>query len=90
MNKPVIANNKPVPVQLVAGENYYFCVCGRSQKQPFCDGSHRETPFKSLLFTAEESGEAWLCRCKHTNNPPFCDGSHKQFSREQVGQPGPE
>ncbi|MBT8073679.1 MAG: glutamate synthase, partial [Xanthomonadales bacterium] len=68
---------------------YYFCVCGRSSKQPFCDGSHAGTSFKPKAFTAEEGGEAYLCACKHTRNAPYCDGSHKQFSAEQIGKEGP-
>lgn len=89
MSKPVIANNRPVGVTLKAGEDYYFCTCGRSANQPFCDGSHAGTEFKPKNFAAEASGEAFLCQCKHTQNAPFCDGTHKQFSAEMVGQPGP-
>ncbi|MBT8071383.1 MAG: CDGSH iron-sulfur domain-containing protein [Gammaproteobacteria bacterium] len=89
MSKPVISNNRPVKVNLEQGEEYYFCVCGRSSKQPFCDGSHAGTSFKPNAFTAEEGGEAYLCACKHTRNAPHCDGSHKQFSAEQIGKEGP-
>jgi len=89
MSKPVISDNKPIKVSLVAGEEQYFCVCGRSNNQPFCDGSHKGTDFKPKAFTAEESGDAYLCACKHTGNTPYCDGSHKQFSAEQVGTEGP-
>ena len=89
MSKPVISNNRPVKVNLEQGGDYYFCVCGRSSKQPFCDGSHAGTSFKPKAFTAEEGGEAYLCACKHTRNAPFCDGSHKQFSAEQIGKEGP-
>ncbi|MBE9567777.1 MAG: CDGSH iron-sulfur domain-containing protein [Proteobacteria bacterium] len=89
MDKPIIANNSPKPVKLNKGEEYYFCVCGRSKNQPFCDGSHAGTSFVPLAFTAEEDGEAWLCACKHSANLPFCDGTHKQFSDDQVGKPGP-
>ncbi|NQZ86201.1 MAG: CDGSH iron-sulfur domain-containing protein [Colwellia sp.] len=89
MNKPVIANNRPVSVELNKGEDYYFCTCGKSAKQPFCDGSHAGTAFKPKVFQAESDGTAYLCACKHTNNAPFCDGSHKKFSNEQVGQVGP-
>ncbi len=86
---PVIADNNPRPVTLNKGEEYYFCTCGRSKTQPFCDGSHASTSFKPQAFIAGEDGEAWLCACKHTANPPYCDGSHKQFSDEQVGKEGP-
>ncbi|BAZ92519.1 glutamate synthase [Thiohalobacter sp. COW1] len=88
MTKPIIANNQPVRVDLTEGEEYYFCVCGRSANQPFCDGSHAGTDFTPLAFTAEETGEAWLCACKHTGNRPYCDGTHQQFSDDQVGQEG--
>jgi len=89
MAKPVIAAIAPKKVNLAKGEEYYFCVCGRSSNQPFCDGSHAGTGFKPKSFIAEESGDAYLCRCKHTGNSPYCDGSHKQFSSEQVGKEGP-
>jgi glutamate synthase domain-containing protein 2/CDGSH-type Zn-finger protein len=88
MDKPVIADNKPKQTALKSGEEYYFCACGRSENQPFCDGSHKGTRFVPKAFVAEEE-EAYLCMCKHTHTPPFCDGSHKQFTAEQVGQPGP-
>ncbi|MEZ9899198.1 glutamate synthase [Vibrio breoganii] len=89
MNKPIVADNKPKKVELTKGEEYYFCTCGRSKNQPFCDGSHAGTGFKPKSFTAEETADGYLCQCKHTANAPFCDGSHKQFSAEQVGQEGP-
>ena len=89
MSNPVIADNKPAKVNLTKGEEYYFCACGRSQNQPFCDGSHAGTGFTPKAFKAEEEGDAYLCQCKHSSNQPFCDGSHKQFSAEQVGQEGP-
>ncbi len=87
--KPVIADNKPAAVDLKKGDEYFFCVCGQSKNQPFCDGSHAGTEFTPKAFTAEESGEAYLCQCKHSANLPFCDGTHKQFSAEQVGKAGP-
>ncbi|QYJ96877.1 CDGSH iron-sulfur domain-containing protein [Shewanella alkalitolerans] len=89
MVKPIIADNKPKKVELTKGKEYYFCVCGRSNSQPFCDGSHKGTGFSPKAFTAERSGEAYLCACKHTGNAPYCDGTHKQFSAEQVGKEGP-
>ena len=89
MNNPVIADNKPKKVELTSGETYYFCACGRSKNQPFCDGSHAGTDFKPQSFVAESSETAYLCQCKHSNNQPFCDGTHKQFSQEQVGKEGP-
>ena len=89
MTNPIIANNKPSAVSLNKNEEYYFCACGRSKNQPFCDGSHAGTSFKPKSFTAEQDGEAYLCACKHTANAPFCDGTHKQFSDDQIGKEGP-
>jgi len=89
MSNPVIANNKPIAVDLEKDKEYYFCVCGRSDNQPFCDGSHKGSSFKPKRFVAEEPGQAYLCRCKHTANAPYCDGTHKQFDDNQVGKEGP-
>lgn len=89
MSKPVVADNKPIKVELVEDKDYYFCTCGRSANQPYCDGSHAGTDFKPKTFTAEKSGESYLCKCKHSANLPYCDGSHKQFKAEQVGKEGP-
>ncbi len=89
MNLPIIADVVPKKVSVTEGEDYYFCTCGRSNKQPFCDGSHAGTNFKPKAFKAEKTGDAYLCQCKHSGNLPFCDGSHKQFSKEQIGKEGP-
>ncbi len=89
VNGPIVAGKTPVPVELEQGKEYFFCTCGRSASQPFCDGSHAGTGFSPRGFTAEETGTAYLCACKHTGNPPFCDGSHAQFSDADIGKPGP-
>ena len=60
-----------------AGKSYYWCTCGKSAKQPFCDGSHKTTSFTPMAYTATKTGTAWLCACKQSNSPPLCDGSHK-------------
>ena len=86
MKKPIVADNKPAPVELKAGEEYYFCACGRSANQPFCDGSHKGTDFAPKAFVAEEDGQAFLCQCKQTASPPFCDGTHAKVPAEQVGK----
>ncbi len=88
MNDPIIADNKPTPADLKAGEEYHWCACGQSNNQPFCDGSHVGTEFTPVAFTAEADGEAFLCACKHTGNAPFCDGTHAQFTSVQVGTTG--
>ena len=85
MSKPTIADNKPAAVELTEGKKYFFCTCGNSTNQPFCDGSHKGTEFTPKAFTAEKDGTAYLCQCKQTNNAPFCDGSHKPISDDQVG-----
>lgn len=91
MSKPIIADNKPIKVELKAGQEYYFCRCGRSKKQPYCDGSHSGTGMKPMSFTAEKDEDAYLCQCKHTANAPFffCDGTHKRFTTEQVAKKAP-
>ncbi|MCC5804776.1 MAG: CDGSH iron-sulfur domain-containing protein [Opitutales bacterium] len=89
MSHPVIADNVPKKVNLEKGEEYYFCACGRSKDQPFCDGSHKGTGITPRRFVADEDGEAYLCQCKHTADAPFCDGTHKKFSKDQVGKEGP-
>ena len=89
MSNPIIADNKPIKVRLAKGEQYYFCTCGRSSSQPFCDGSHAGTDHSPRQFTAEENQDAYLCVCKHTANAPFCDGTHARFTDAQVGGEGP-
>ena len=79
MSRPTIADNKPAAVTLDEGHEYYWCACGRSRNQPFCDGSHRGTDFAPVGFKAKEGGEAWLCMCKHTGNAPYCDGTHARL-----------
>ena len=88
MSDAIIAANKPIPVQLTAGEEKHWCACGRSQNQPFCDGSHVGTEFSPVAFTPDADAEAFLCACKRTSTPPYCDGSHAQFGDESVGTDG--
>ena len=86
---PIIANVKPIKVELEAGKNYFWCQCGLSQSQPFCDGSHAGTDIKPLRFTAEQTGNAGLCQCKSTANAPFCDGTHATLGELNAGDPAP-
>ena len=62
-----------------AGKTYYWCACGKSAKQPFCDGSHKGSEFSPKAFVAEKDGTAYLCGCKHSKNQPYCDGAHKSL-----------
>ena len=80
-NKPRIAGTRPAVVPLEAGEKVHWCSCGRSQTQPFCDGSHEGTGFAPLEFIAPRDDDYWFCTCKHTEKPPFCDGAHKKLEK---------
>ena len=75
MSEPVIAQKTPISIDLEPGE-YWWCACGRSKSQPFCDGSHAGTGIEPMRMTVSEKSNHYLCACKHTQNPPFCDGSH--------------
>ena len=79
MSEPVIAGKKSHIVEVEAGKEYYWCACGRSASQPFCDGSHKGTDFEPLLFVPEKSKKIPFCDCKHTGKPPICDGKHKSL-----------
>ena len=76
MTKGKIAANTPIGINVLEGNSYYWCTCGLSKKQPFCDGSHKGTAFKPLLFKADQSKKVFFCTCKQTNDQPMCDGSH--------------
>ncbi|MGO9316755.1 MAG: CDGSH iron-sulfur domain-containing protein [Terracidiphilus sp.] len=79
MPKPTIAQKSPYAVQVEAGKSYYWCACGLSASQPFCDGSHKGTGFSPVKFETTESKTAHFCGCKHSANPVLCDGSHKKL-----------
>jgi CDGSH-type Zn-finger protein len=77
MSDPVVAAKAPIGVDVEAGKNYWWCTCGRSSKQPFCDGSHKGTDFTPQQYTASDTKTVYFCACKATQNAPLCDGSHK-------------
>lgn len=74
--KPVCAQAGPYAVDVKAGETYWWCACGRSQSQPFCDGSHAGTGIVPLEYQPTRDRSVLLCGCKATRKPPLCDGSH--------------
>ncbi len=78
MENPKIVAKKPIILNLSPG-NYYWCSCGKSNTQPFCDGSHQGTEFVPLAFKIDEKKDVFLCQCKHSANKPFCDGTHKNL-----------
>ena len=80
MTEPVVAARAPVKVALEQGKDYWWCACGMSKNQPFCDGSHKVGSFTPMKYTAEKSGDHWLCACKNSNNKPLCDGTHKTLA----------
>lgn len=86
---PIIAAKHPAKTELEEGKSYFWCRCGKSQSQPFCDGSHAGSGISPLKFTAEKSGPAALCQCKSSANAPFCDGSHARLGDLAVGDAAP-
>jgi CDGSH-type Zn-finger protein len=78
MSEPTCAQKFPYALELEAGE-YWWCACGKSKSQPFCDGSHEGTGFSPVSFTLATKTKVWLCGCKHTATAPFCDGAHKKL-----------
>lgn len=79
MADPQIAQKTPIKVDVEAGKTYYWCSCGQSKNQPFCDGSHKGSTFAPMAYKAEKDGAAYFCGCKHTGNAPLCDGSHAKL-----------
>jgi CDGSH iron-sulfur domain-containing protein 3 len=79
MSEPIPAQKSPYGVQVEAGQKYFWCACGRSKTQPFCDGSHKGTGLTPVAYTAPKTEKAWFCGCKATGSVPLCDGSHNRL-----------
>jgi CDGSH iron-sulfur domain-containing protein 3 len=80
MAEPVIAGRMPMGIAVEAGKTYWWCSCGKSAKQPFCDGSHKGSEFTPVKFEAQATTKAWFCTCKHSKKAPLCDGTHKTLT----------
>ncbi len=76
---PKIAQNAPFAMPVEAGKSYFWCSCGQSSNQPFCDGSHKGSEFVPVKFDATADKTVFFCGCKATDNAPLCDGSHKDL-----------
>ena len=78
MNSPKIVQKFPYKVNVESEKSYWWCSCGKSSKQPFCDGSHDGSKFGPKTYKAEQTKKVFFCTCKQTDNPPLCDGSHNK------------
>lgn len=74
-----VAGRAPIPVEVEAGKSYWWCSCGQSKNQPFCDGSHKGSTFTPHEYKAAESKKVFFCTCKQTANDPLCDGTHNKL-----------
>ncbi|MDP1734647.1 MAG: CDGSH iron-sulfur domain-containing protein [Sulfuritalea sp.] len=79
MPTPEIASKTPFAINVETGKDYYWCSCGKSKSQPFCDGSHKDSEFAPVKYSAEESKTVYFCGCKHSANGALCDGTHKSL-----------
>lgn len=83
----VVAKRGPFGVVVEKGKTYWWCACGRSQSQPFCDGSHKGTDIEPVKFVAEDDVMVAFCGCKHTCHQPYCDDSHSSLEEEEIRDP---
>tara|TARA_R110001592_G_scaffold344608_1_gene635890 strand:- start:134 stop:403 length:270 start_codon:yes stop_codon:yes gene_type:complete len=79
VSEPDVPQKSPYAVEVEAGKKYFWCACGKSAKQPFCDGSHNGTEFEPVRYEAEASKTVYFCGCKQTAKQPLCDGSHNKL-----------
>jgi CDGSH-type Zn-finger protein len=78
MSEPKRATDMPIPVEVEAGKSYFWCACGLSKNQPFCDGAHKGSSFTPVKYEATASKKIYFCGCKATASKPLCDGSHNK------------
>jgi CDGSH-type Zn-finger protein len=79
MSEPIVAQKGPYPTPVEAGKTYYWCSCGQSKNQPFCDGSHKGSEFSPTQYKAEKDGTVYFCGCKNSGKGALCDGSHSKL-----------
>lgn len=82
MSNGKATQNAPYKIDVEEGKSYFWCSCGLSAKQPFCDGSHKGSDFTPTKFTAEKDGTVALCGCRASSNTPMCDGTHRNLDSE--------
>ncbi len=79
MADPIAAQTAPYQFEVESGRKYFWCACGRSKKQPFCDGSHSGTGITPIVYEAKGAKTVWFCGCKASGKKPLCDGTHKSL-----------